>query len=151
MAAAKNCSLVTSAIWGSSVPSGCSVPLVGSPNEKSSPEPWSMGKVRRAIPTWGTPLANKIAPLHAQFCQAPDPNFSRSGAKGRAFVRINAARTVTNQAPEGFDDPILRRFFGSGPSAPPSGGEIPALDSLSNGQILTNACGKRCRYSKRNT
>jgi len=39
---------------------------------------------------------------------------------GPAVVRINAARTVTSQAPGGFDDPLLRRFFGSEPSAPPS-------------------------------
>jgi len=52
--------------------SGCSVPLVGF-QKNLLLSPWSR-QIRRAIPYLGTPLANKIAPLHAQFCPT-DPNF----------------------------------------------------------------------------
>jgi len=74
-----------------------------------------------------------------------DPNFVVAAVQkvGPAVVRINAAKTVTNQGSEGQDDPILRRFFGSRPSAPPSRRTVRGTGSgfiiNSAGQILTNA------------
>jgi len=101
-----------------------SVPLVGS-QRKFFSLPWSMRLVG-AVPY-------RIAPLHAQFCQAHRSNFVVAAVQkvGPAVVRINAARY--GQAPGGFDDPLLRRFFGSEPSAPPSRRveAVPDLDSLS--------------------
>jgi Do/DeqQ family serine protease len=74
-----------------------------------------------------------------------DPNFVVAAVQkvGPAVVRINAAKTVTDEGSEGIDDPILRRFFGSRPSAPPSRRTVRGTGSgfiiNSAGQILTNA------------
>lgn len=61
---------------------------------------------------------------------------------GPAVVRIDSARTVTAQAPDGLNDPLLRRFFGS---AVPEQTERVLRGTGSgfvidtNGLILTNA------------
>ncbi|MGF1498882.1 MAG: HhoA/HhoB/HtrA family serine endopeptidase [Elainellaceae cyanobacterium] len=39
---------------------------------------------------------------------------------GDAVVRIDASRTVTNAAPDAFNDPFFRRFFGDSMPIPPS-------------------------------
>lgn len=73
-----------------------------------------------------------------------DPNFvvAAVGKVGPAVVRINAARTVSDEDSGGFDDPILRRFFGS-PSIQPRQRTVRGTGSgfiiNSSGQILTNA------------
>jgi S1-C subfamily serine protease len=127
--------------------SGCSVPFSGLSNEKSSPEPL----VNEQSPQGDSlPLGNASGEQDSSASRAilpspTDPNFVVAAVQkvGPAVVRINAARTVTSQAPEGFDDPLLRRFFGSGPSAPPSRrverGTGSGFIINSNGQILTNA------------
>ncbi len=73
-----------------------------------------------------------------------DPNFVVAAVQkvGPAVVRINAAKTVTTQLPEAFNDPLLRRFFG-GPEAQPRERIVRGTGSgfilNANGQILTNA------------
>lgn len=119
--------------------SGCSVPLGGLSKENSSPEP-----VVNAPRPQGGSLQDSSA-SRAILPSPTDPNFVVAAVQkvGPAVVRINAARTVTSQAPGGFDDPLLRRFFGSEPSAPPSRrverGTGSGFIINSNGQILTNA------------
>ena len=46
-----------------------------------------------------------------------DPNFVVTAVQkvGSAVVRINAARTVSRQTPDEFDDPRMEQFFGSTP------------------------------------
>ncbi len=73
-----------------------------------------------------------------------DPNFVVAAVQkvGPAVVRINAAKTVTDQS-EGFEEPRLRRFFGVPPSAPPRQRTVRGTGSgfmlNSTGQIVTNA------------
>lgn len=119
--------------------SGCSVPLGGLSKENASPEP----VVNAPLPQ-GRSLQDSSA-SRAILPSPTDPNFVVAAVQkvGPAVVRINAARTVTSQAPGGFNDPLLRRFFGSEPSAPPSRrverGTGSGFIINANGQILTNA------------
>jgi S1-C subfamily serine protease len=119
--------------------SGCSVPLGGLSKENASPEP-----VVNAPPPQGGSLQDSSA-SRAILPSPTDPNFVVAAVQkvGPAVVRVNAARTVTSRAPGGFDDPLLRRFFGSEPSAPPSRrverGTGSGFIINANGQILTNA------------
>jgi len=71
-----------------------------------------------------------------------DPNFVVAAVQkvGPAVVRINAARTVSAQAPDEFDDPVIRRFFGSAPPATRvERGTGSGFIINANGQILTNS------------
>lgn len=71
-----------------------------------------------------------------------DPNFVVTAVQkvGSAVVRINAARTVSSQAPDEFDDPMMRRFFGSTPrSRRVERGTGSGFIVNANGQILTNS------------
>lgn len=74
-----------------------------------------------------------------------DPNFVVAAVQkvGSAVVRINAAKTVSDEGSEGFDDPSLRRFFGVPPSALPRQRTVRGTGSgfiiNSSGQIVTNA------------
>jgi Do/DeqQ family serine protease len=59
-----------------------------------------------------------------------------------AVVQINTSRTVRRQAPEAFNDPLFRRFFGEGqpqPSERTRQGIGSGFVISSNGQILTNS------------
>lgn len=58
---------------------------------------------------------------------------------GPAVVRIDAARTVVSQGPDDFDDPIVRRFFGSQPRERVEQGSGSGFIINSAGQILTNS------------
>ncbi len=74
-----------------------------------------------------------------------NPNFIVAAVQkvGPAVVRIDSSRTVTRQAPEEFNDPFFRQFFGSGQAPPPSREILRGIGSGfiidSSGQILTNA------------
>jgi len=70
-----------------------------------------------------------------------DPNFVVTAVQkvGSAVVRINAARTVSNQTDE-FEDPMMRRFFGSTPrSRRVERGTGSGFIVNANGQIITNS------------
>ena len=93
--------------------------------------------------TTPAPLVNPITQSDRLVDINPtDPNFVVTAVQkvGSAVVRINAARTVSSQAPDEFDDPMMRRFFGS---APPSRrverGTGSGFIVNANGQILTNS------------
>lgn len=61
---------------------------------------------------------------------------------GPAVVRIDAVRTVRTEAPEVFDDPFFRRFFGGSPFPPSERTEEGAGSGFiirEDGVILTNA------------
>ena len=111
--------------------SGCSVPksTLSTDEQQSSPEP-----VVNTQNSQAEPILPSIT----------DPNFVVAAVQkvGPAVVRINAARTITSQVPDRFDDPMLRRFFG-GANEPPTKrverGTGSGFIINSNGQILTNA------------
>ena len=93
--------------------------------------------------TTPAPLVNPITQSDRLVDINPtDPNFVVTAVQkvGSAVVRINAARTVSRQTPDEFDDPMMRRFFGS---APPSRrverGTGSGFIVNANGQILTNS------------
>ena len=119
--------------------SGCSLPSNMASTKQPSPEP-----VASAQNSPGDSLQDNSA-ARAILPNPTDPNFVVTAVQkvGPAVVRINAARRVASQTPEGFDDPMMRRFFGSRPSAPPSTrverGTGSGFIINSNGQILTNA------------
>ena len=108
---------------------GCSVPK----NELSTEQQSSPAPVVNA------PNSQAERPM-----PITDPNFVVAAVQkvGPAVVRINAARTITSQVPERFDDPMLRRFFG-GANEPPTRrverGTGSGFIINANGQILTNA------------
>ncbi len=118
--------------------SGCSLPSNVLSTEQSSPEPVVSAQNSQPDSLQDSSAARTILP------NPTDPNFVVTVVQkvGPAVVRINAAR-ITSQAPAGFDDPMMRRFFGSRPSAPPSTrverGTGSGFIINSNGQILTNA------------
>lgn len=73
-----------------------------------------------------------------------DLNFIAAAAKqvGPAVVRINATRKVANQIPEAFNNPLLRRFFGSEQPIPEERVERGTGSGFilsQNGRLLTNA------------
>lgn len=89
------------------------------------------------------PLVNPIAQGDRPVNINPtDPNFVVTAVQkvGSAVVRINAARTVSSQVPDEFDDPMMRRFFGSAPrSRRVERGTGSGFIVNANGQVLTNS------------
>jgi S1-C subfamily serine protease len=75
---------------------------------------------------------------------SPDENFIVEAVQrvGPAVVRIDASRTIRTGAPEVFDDPFFRRFFGGSPFPPSERTEEGSGSGFiiqDNGVILTNA------------
>lgn len=112
--------------------SSCSIPAANVQTEKSVSQPVVSPVQQQVIP------ARPVLPNS-------DTNFVVAAVQkvGPAVVRINAVKTVTSQAPEGFEDPLLRRFFGSSPSSQPrqriARGTGSGFIINASGQILTNA------------
>ncbi|KJH69901.1 serine protease [Aliterella atlantica CENA595] len=105
---------------------GCSLPQ--SRQNPASPQPLSI-----------SPQSDRTAAIPAN---PTDPNFVVAAVQkvGPAVVRINAARTVSSQIPDEFDDPVMRRFFGSAPPARRvERGTGSGFIINANGQILTNS------------
>lgn len=117
--------------------SGCSqLPQASSP---SSPEPESI-----ASPTQTSSDTNisRAVPVKDD----TNTNFVVAAVEkvGPAVVRIDSARTVKRQVPDGFeDDPFFRRFFGDEPNSQSPERIVRGTGSgfliNSEGQILTNA------------
>ncbi|PSB27439.1 HhoA/HhoB/HtrA family serine endopeptidase [Chlorogloea sp. CCALA 695] len=105
----------------------CSLPKLPQNRENTTPEP----------------LVNPITQSDRLVDINPtDPNFVVTAVQkvGSAVVRINAARTVSRQTPNEFDDPRMGRFFGSAPSSKRvERGTGSGFIVNANGQILTNS------------
>lgn len=120
--------------------SGCSIPSSVLRTEQSPSEPVVSAQLPQQSDSQRDSSASRsILP------NPTDPNYVVAAVQkvGPAVVRINAAKTVSSRAPEGFDDPVLRRFFGLDESARPRQRTVRGTGSgfiiNSTGQILTNA------------
>jgi S1-C subfamily serine protease len=110
---------------------GCSIPA-GTLNAGKS-DAQLQTPVKRTIDTTSTNVS--IVP------SSNNPNFVVGVVQkvGPAVVRIDASRTVVSQGPDDFDDPIVRRFFGSQPRERVEQGSGSGFIINSGGQILTNS------------
>jgi serine protease Do len=119
---------------------GCSVPSVSFEAQKPDAESQPQGE--SIAQTTNEKTTRAIAPI---FSGSDNPNFVVGVVKrvGPAVVRINAARTISEQLPDEFDDPFFRRFFGDmQPSEPRQRVEQGSGSGFiinSGGQILTNS------------
>ncbi|MBD1841233.1 trypsin-like peptidase domain-containing protein [Coleofasciculus sp. FACHB-64] len=90
-------------------------------------------------------LTPGVAVAQAQLPLSTDTNFVTEVVDkvGPAVVRINSSRTVTQQLPDAFNDPLFRRFFGAelptGPQERVERGTGSGFIINTDGQILTNA------------
>lgn len=118
---------------------GCSIPFSNSQTEPSRSQPIVTSPNTPSNSLGNSSASRSILP------NSTDPNFVVAAVQkvGPAVVKINAARTVTSRRSEEFDDPVLRRFFGSRSSAQPrqrvERGTGSGFIINANGQILTNA------------
>lgn len=92
------------------------------------------------------PPTTSVTPVqNTQNVPIRDPNFITGVVKdvGPAVVRIDASRTVRASAPQGFDDPMFRQFFGGRIPQQPSQRVQRGVGSgfivSQDGRIITNA------------
>ncbi len=96
-------------------------------------------------PQDATEAHSEAVPPPQSVASAGDPNFIVAVVHkvGPAVVRIDSTRTITSQAPDELEDPLLRRFFGDrAPSEPRQQIEKGSGSGFiinANGQILTNS------------
>jgi serine protease Do len=97
----------------------------------------------REAPTTPEPLVDSTTQSPPPVDINPtDPNFVVTAVQkvGSAVVRINSARTVSSDSPDEFEDPMMRRFFGSTPrSRRVERGTGSGFIVNANGQIITNS------------
>lgn len=126
---------------------GCSRSSTDSPVQSADSPAQSQSNVSPSQPTTSqavaeNPKAGSNRPLGPT---ASDTNFVVDVVKKvePAVVQINTSQTLRNQAPEAFNDPFFRRFFGEAQPPQSSGRTVRGLGSgfviSSNGQILTNS------------
>ncbi|KYC37514.1 serine protease [Scytonema hofmannii PCC 7110] len=119
---------------------GCSIPAVTLEEQKPNQE--SQAQAENTAQNTNENTVPVVAPI---FSGSDNPNFVVGVVKkvGPAVVRINAARKISQQLPEEFDDPFFRRFFGDmRPSEPRQRVEQGSGSGFiinSAGQILTNS------------
>ncbi len=106
--------------------------LTGNP-----PLSWSFYPTAIATPTVPTISASQPTTTPTNFITQV------VGKVGPTVVRIDATKTVRNSAPDVFNDPFFREFFGNQIPTPPSKEIVRGVGSgfifNSNGEILTNA------------
>jgi Do/DeqQ family serine protease len=101
-----------------------------------------MSSVVSAAPMPALPVSQKVA---AGLPAATDPNFVATVVEkdGPAVVRIDTTQKVTSQAPDIFNDPVFRQFFGSQSPIPQQKQIERGIGSGfiigADGRILTNA------------
>ena len=100
---------------------------------------------RQSIAQLSNPMPAVVPTAQASLPPTTDTNFVAAVVEqvGPAVVRIDAARTVTSRAPEVFNDPFFRRFFGRNLPTPPDRqvqrGTGSGFVISGDGRILTNA------------
>jgi S1-C subfamily serine protease len=110
-----------------------------------------LGGCSRLDTRTGEPSTNQVQQPTPALAPPPiiassgDPNFVVKVVQtaGNAVVRIDAAKTITAQVPDEFNDPFFRRFFGNRIPAQPrqrvERGSGSGFIINSSGQILTNS------------